>query len=153
MLVCKFLCPDLAVICQHRSRVPPRLFQSQASISVIVTVKQSLWSCALQTLLRMSPLAPLLIMYVFCFSAGCVFLSCCTSVSASVFIYKLWNGPKPGSAYLQADRQKLLQLLTGYELSVTAHEGYAKVIHSFAHMVPHGSTGRLVARLVCGLFH
>lgn len=28
---------------------------------------------------------------------------------------------------MQADRLKLLQLLTGYELAVTAHEGYAKV--------------------------
>lgn len=28
---------------------------------------------------------------------------------------------------MQGDRQKLLQLLTGYELAVTGHEGYAKV--------------------------
>ena len=33
---------------------------------------------------------------------------------------------------LQADRQKLLQLLTGYELAVTGHEGYAKVREVFS---------------------
>ena len=33
---------------------------------------------------------------------------------------------------MQADRQKLLQLLTGYELAVTGHEGYAKVREVFS---------------------
>ena len=82
-------------------------------------------------------LAPLLMMYVLslaslCWplSAGhvcacllCIFPRICAHTQASTAF-------KPGSACMQADRQKLIQLLTGYELAVTAHEGYAKVTHS-----------------------
>lgn len=41
----------------------------------------------------------------------------------------VWHAESQGSALsaLQADRVKLVELLTGYQLAITGHEGYPKV--------------------------